>query len=478
MNDNQVKEITSRDKDFAKWYTDVVKKADLVDYSSVKGSMIIRPYGYAIWENMQKILDKKFKSTNHENVQMPMFIPESLLQVEKDHVKGFAPEVAWVTYGGENKLEERMCVRPTSETLFCEHFKKIIKSYRNLPILYNQWCTIVRWEKTTRPFLRSREILWQEGHTMHATKKEAKEETLRMLKIYEDFQKNILAIPVFTGRKTDKEKFAGAEETYAIEAMMYDGVALQNATSHYFGQGFAKAFDIKFLDKDNKLKYPYQTSWGCTTRMIGALVMVHGDDRGLVLPPRIAPYQVIIIPISNDDEVNKVVNDIKEDLNNSLITYKIDNSNKTPGFKFAEAEVKGYPVRIEVGKRDLEEGVVTIVRRDTLEKIKVPKDEAVMKVNELLINIQNDMYQRALKRRNSMIYEASNYEEMKKIAKEKPGFIYTNWCGNEDCENKIKDEIGLKSRCIPFEKAEPDGDKKCVCCGKKATTKIYWAKQY
>ena len=478
MNDNQVKEITNRDEDFAQWYTDVVKKADLVDYSSVKGSMIIRPYGYAIWENMQNILDKKFKSTNHENVQMPMFIPESLLQVEKDHVKGFAPEVAWVTYGGETKLEERMCVRPTSETLFCEHFKKIIKSYRDLPILYNQWCTIVRWEKTTRPFLRSREILWQEGHTMHATEKEAKDETLRMLKIYEDFQKNILAIPVFTGKKTDKEKFAGADETYAIEAMMYDGVALQNATSHYFGQNFSKAFDIKFLDKDNKLKYPYQTSWGCTTRMIGALVMVHGDNRGLVLPPRIAPYKVIIIPISNDDEINKTIDAIKEDLSDSLITYKIDNSNKTPGFKFAEAEVKGYPIRIEVGKRDLKEGLVTIVRRDTLEKIKVPVNEAVMKVNELLINIQNDMYERALKRRNSMIYEASNYEEMAKIAKEKTGFIFTNWCGDEACENKIKEDLGLKSRCIPFEGAEPTSDKTCVCCGKRATTKIYWAKQY
>ncbi len=478
MNDDQVKEITNRDVDFAKWYTDVVKKADLIDYSSVKGSMIIRPYGYAIWENMQNALDKKFKSTNHENVQMPMFIPESLLNVEKKHVEGFAPEVAWVTYGGENKLEERMCVRPTSETLFCEHFKKIIKSYRDLPLLYNQWCTIVRWEKTTRPFLRSREILWQEGHTMHATLKEAKEETLRMLKIYEDFQKNILAIPVFTGKKTDKEKFAGADETYAIEAMMYDGIALQNATSHYFGQNFSKAFDIKFLDKDNKLKYPYQTSWGCTTRMIGALVMVHGDNRGLVLPPRIAPYKVIIIPISNDDEINKVVDNIKEDLSDSLITYKIDNSNKTPGFRFAEAEVKGYPIRVEIGKRDLKEGLVTIVRRDTLEKIKVPTDEVVMKVSELLINIQNDMYQRALKRRSSMIYEASNYEEMTKIAKEQPGFIFTNWCGNEACENKIKDDLGLKSRCIPFENNEPDGDKTCVCCGGKATTKIYWAKQY
>lgn len=478
MNDKQVKEITSRDVDFAQWYTDVVKKADLVDYSSVKGSMIIRPYGYAIWENMQKVLDKKFKETGHENLQMPMFIPESLLQVEKDHVNGFAPEVAWVTHGGENKLEERMCVRPTSETLFCEHFKKIINSYRDLPLLYNQWCTIVRWEKTTRPFLRSREILWQEGHTMHATKEEAIDETLRMLKVYEDFQRNVLAIPVFTGKKTDKEKFAGADSTYAIEAMMYDGVALQNATSHYFGQGFVKAFDIKFLNKENKLENPYQTSWGCTTRMIGALVMVHGDDRGLVLPPRIAPVKAIVIPIGNNEKVDNALKEITEDLKDSLITYKIDNSNKTPGFKFAEAEVKGYPVRIEVGKRDLETGVVTIVRRDTLEKVQVPVDEAVMKVNELLINIQNDMYNKALERRNSMVYNADTYEEMSDIAKNKPGFIYTNWCGDVLCENKIKDDLGLKSRCIPFEGAEPTGNKKCICCGKEATTKIYWAKQY
>jgi len=478
MNDKQVKEITSRDIDFAQWYTDVVKKADLVDYSSVKGSMIIRPYGYAIWENMQNILDKKFKETGHENLQMPMFIPESLLQVEKDHVNGFAPEVAWVTHGGENKLEEKMCVRPTSETLFCEHFKKIINSYRDLPLLYNQWCTIVRWEKTTRPFLRSREILWQEGHTMHASEEDAINETLKMLKVYEDFQRNVLAIPVFTGKKTDKEKFAGADSTYAIEAMMYDGVALQNATSHYFGQGFAKAFDIKFLNKDNKLENPYQTSWGCTTRMIGALVMVHGDDRGLVLPPRIAPVKAIVIPIGNDEKVDNALKEITEDLKDSLITYKVDNSNKTPGFKFAEAEVKGYPVRIEVGKRDLESGVVTIVRRDTLEKVQVPVDEAVMKVNELLINIQNDMYDKALERRNSMVYNADTYEEMSDIAKNKPGFIYTNWCGNEACENKIKDDLGLKSRCIPFEGAEPTGNKKCVCCDKDATTKIYWAKQY
>ncbi len=474
----QVKEITNRDTDFAKWYTDVCKKADLVDYSSVKGSMIIRPYGYAIWENIQKILDKKFKETGHENLQMPMFIPESLLQVEKDHVNGFAPEVAWVTHGGSNELEERVCVRPTSETLFCEHFKKIIKSYRDLPLLYNQWCTIVRWEKTTRPFLRTREILWQEGHTMHATKEEAVEETLRMLKVYEDFQRNILAVPVFTGKKTDKEKFAGAEATYAIEAMMYDGIALQSATSHYFGQGFAKAFDIKFLNKDNKYETPYQTSWGSTTRMIGEIIMVHSDDRGLVLPPKIAPYKCIIIPIGNDEKVTNTLNKIEEELKEIDITYKVDNSNKTPGFKFSEAEVKGYPIRIEIGKRDLEKGVITLVRRDTLEKEQVSVDDAIIRINELLINIQNDMYKKALDRRNSMVYNADTYEEMTEIAKNKNGFIYTNWCGNVECENKIKDDLGLKSRCIPFENNKPTGDEKCICCGNKATTKIYWAKQY
>ena len=477
MNEKQVKEITSRDTDFSKWYTDVVKRADLVDYSSVKGSMIIRPYGYAIWENMQKILDKKFKETGHENLQMPMFIPESLLQKEKDHVNGFAPEVAWITYGGSNELEERMCVRPTSETLFCDHFKKIISSYRDLPLLYNQWCTIVRWEKTTRPFLRTREILWQEGHTMHASKEDAINETLRMLKVYEDFQKNILAVPVFTGKKTDKEKFAGADSTYSIEAMMYDGVALQSATSHYFGQGFAKAFDIKFLNKENKLETPYQTSWGCTTRMIGEIIMVHSDDRGLVLPPMIAPYKVIIIPISDDNEINNVVKEITRDLNTSNISYKIDNSNKTPGFKFSESEVKGYPIRIEIGKRDLENKVVTLVRRDTLEKIQVPINEAVIKVNELLINIQNDMYNKALQRRNEMTYNVLNKEEFIDAIK-KPGFIYANWCGNEECELKIKDKYGIKTRCIPFDNNEPDGDKKCVCCNNEAKTKIYFAKQY
>lgn len=472
---SEIKDITSRDVDFAKWYTDVVTKAGLVDYSGVKGSMIICPYGYAIWESMQKVLDKKFKETGHENVQMPMFIPESLLNVEKDHVEGFAPEVAWVTHGGSEKLDERLCVRPTSEVLFCDYYKKIIKSYRDLPKLYNQWCTIVRWEKTTRPFLRSREILWQEGHTMHATREEAIEETLKMLHIYEDFQKNYLAIPVIIGKKTEKEKFAGAEASYSLEAMMYDGVALQNGTSHYFGQGFAKAFGIQYLDKDNKLVTPYQTSWGVTTRMIGALIMVHGDDRGLVLPPNIAPTKVMIIPIGEKEEVKEVTNKIAEELQENNITYKIDNSNKTPGFKFAEAEVKGYPVRIEIGMRDLEEKQITIVRRDTLEKIKVSIEEISKTLNELFPEIQENMYNKALKRRDSMIYEANTYEEFTEIATTKPGFIKTNWCGCTECENKIKDDFSMKSRCL-IEDESITGP--CVVCGKTAKHRLYFGRQY
>ena len=472
---SEIKDITPRDKDFALWYTDVVKKAGLVDYSSVKGSMIICPYGYAIWENIQKILDERFKETGHENVQMPMFIPESLLNIEKEHVEGFAPEVAWVTYGGNNKLEERLCIRPTSEVLFCDYYKKIIKSYRDLPKLYNQWCTIVRWEKTTRPFLRSREILWQEGHTMHATEKEALEETKRMFKIYEDFQRNVLAIPVIVGKKTEKEKFAGAISSYTLEAMMYDGVALQNGTSHYFGQGFAKAFNIQFLDKDNTLKTPYQTSWGVTTRMLGALIMVHGDDRGLVLPPNIAPIKAIIIPIGNSLEVMEAINTLKEKLASQNISYKIDESDKTPGFKFAEAEVKGYPVRIEVGPRDLSEGYVTVVRRDTLEKIKYPISDVVDKLGDLFKDIQDNMYNSALKRRNSMIYEANSWEEFKDIATNKPGFIKANWCGDEECEDKVKEEFNMKSRCL-IEDEEIHTN--CVVCGKKAKYRLYFGRQY
>ena len=469
----EVKDITNRDVDFAKWYTDVCKKADLVDYSSVKGSMIIRPLGYAIWEEMQKVLDRMFKETGHENVQMPMFIPESLLNIEKEHVEGFAPEVAWVTYGGKEKLEERMCVRPTSEVLFCDHYKKIINTYRDLPILYNQWCTIVRWEKTTRPFLRSREILWQEGHTMHATAEEAREETLRMFNVYKTFQEDYLALPVITGKKTEKEKFAGAEETYTLEAMMYNGYALQNGTSHYFGNHFAKAFGIKFTDKDNTQKTPYQTSWGVTTRMIGAIIMTHGDDHGLVLPPKIAPFKTIIIPIG---DVSEKLEELKSSLKNNNITFKVDERDKTPGFKFAEAEVKGYPVRIELGKRDLENNLVTLVRRDTLEKVQVTFEDVVLKLNELLLVIQKDMFERAKARRDSMIYDAKTYDELKTLATTKDGgFIKINWCGNVECENKIKDEFGIKSRCL-IENEKITGP--CTVCGKEAKTRLYIGRQY
>lgn len=477
MAEIQNKSIVSRDENFAEWYTSIVTKADLVDYSSMKGSMIIRPYGYAIWEQIVNVLDKEFKHLGHENVQMPMFIPESLLNVEKEHVEGFAPEVAWVTHGGSSELEERVCVRPTSEVLFCEHYKKIIKSYRDLPKLYNQWCTIVRWEKTTRPFLRSREILWQEGHTMHATREEAIEETLRMLKVYEDFQRGYLALPVIVGEKTDKEKFAGAEKTYTLEAMMYDGVALQNGTSHYFGTNFAKAFGIEFLNKENKLETPHQTSWGVTTRMIGAIIMTHGDDRGLVLPPKIAPVKVIIIPIGKDNsEVEKRIEEIASELDKYNISYRVDRTDKTPGFKFAEAEVKGYPIRMEIGPRGLENGNITLVRRDTLSKEDVKVEEASKRTIELLDIIQKDMYDRALARRDSMLYSASNYEELTEIANNKSGFVKINWCGDVECENKIKDELGLKSRCIPFEDGEPTG--KCAVCGRDGKHQVYFGKQY
>lgn len=477
MAEIQNKSIVSRDVDFAEWYTSVVKKADLVDYSSMKGSMIIRPYGYAIWEKIVDVLDKEFKRLGHENVQMPMFIPESLLNIEKEHIEGFAPEVAWVTEGGKDTLEERICVRPTSEVLFCEHYKKIIKSYRDLPKLYNQWCTIVRWEKTTRPFLRSREILWQEGHTMHATSEEAIKETKTMLEVYENFQKNYLALPVITGEKTEKEKFAGALKTYTVEAMMYDGVALQNGTSHYFGNHFAKAFGIEFLNKNNQLETPYQTSWGVTTRMIGSIIMTHSDDLGLVLPPKIAPIQVMIIPIGKDNEVvETAIKRIEDELGIKDVTCKTDRTDKTPGFKFAEAEVKGYPIRVEVGPRDLENGHVTLVRRDTLEKIQVSLDEASESIVLLLDTIQKEMYERAEKRRDSMLYEVKNYDEMKEIASSKPGFIKINWCGMTECEDKVKEDLGLKSRCIPFEGNEPDGP--CAVCGKDAKCKIYFGKQY
>ena len=471
-----VEEITSMDEDFAKWYTDVVKKAELCEYTSVKGCMVIRPYGYAIWENIQRIMDGMFKATGHENVCMPMFIPESLLEKEKDHVEGFAPEVAWVTHGGNEKLEERLCVRPTSETLFCEHYANIVHSYRDLPKLYNQWVSVVRWEKTTRPFLRTREFLWQEGHTIHATAEEAQEETIRMLNVYAEFCEKYLAMPVVKGVKTAKERFAGAEDTYTIEALMHDGKALQSGTSHYFGDGFAKAFDIQFTGKDNKLHHPFQTSWGTTTRLIGAIIMTHGDDNGLVLPPAVAPIQLVIIPIASHKEgVLDKANELKNRLAN-VCRVKLDDSDNSAGWKFAEYEMKGVPLRLEIGPKDIENNRCVVVRRDNGEKIFVSLDELETKIPELLEAVRDGLYQKAIDRRAAMTFTAKDYAELKDIADNKPGFIKAMWCGDRECEDKLKDELGITSRCIPFEQEHLSDT--CVCCGKPAKHMLYWGKAY
>lgn len=471
-----VEAITSMEEDFAQWYTDVVKKAELIAYSSVKGCMIIKPAGYAIWENIQKSLDQKFKETGVENLYMPLFIPESLLEKEKDHVEGFAPEVAWVTYGGLNELQERLCVRPTSETLFCDFYANEVQSYRDLPKVYNQWCSVVRWEKETRPFLRSREFLWQEGHTVHATAEEAVARTEQMLNLYADFLEKELAIPVIRGRKTDKEKFAGAEATYTIESLMHDGKALQSGTSHNFGDGFAKAFGIQYTDKENKLQYAHQTSWGMTTRVIGAIIMVHGDNSGLVLPPRIAPVQVAIIPIQQNKEgVLDKAYELKGVLEKSF-KVKVDDTDKSPGWKFSEQEMRGIPVRIELGPKDIEANQCVIVRRDTREKTVVSLDEVESRLKEILDTMQKEMFERAKAHRDSHTYVAKNYEEFKDTIANKPGFVKAMWCGDVECENKIKEETTATSRCIPF-KQETIADT-CVCCGKPAKQMVYWGKAY
>ncbi len=471
-----VEQITSMEDDFAQWYTDIVKKAELADYTSVKGCIIFRPYSYAIWENIQSTLDKKFKDTNHENVYMPMLIPESLLQKEKDHVEGFAPEVAWVTKSGDEDLTEKLCIRPTSETLFCEHFAKIVQSYKDLPKLYNQWCSVVRMEKNTRPFLRTSEFLWQEGHTIHATKEEAEVETKRMLNIYVDVCKDLLALPVIKGRKTEKEKFAGAEATYTIEALMHDGKALQSATSHFFGQNFSKAFGIQFSNKEGKLEYVNQTSWGMTTRIIGAIIMVHGDNEGLKLPPRVAPIQVIIVPIAQHKEgVIDKANELKDRLS-KIARVKVDISDKMPGWKFSEYEMKGVPIRLEVGPKDIENNQVVLVRRDTREKLFVSMDELETKIPELLEDIHNSMYEAAKKSLEEKTSSAKTMEEFKDIVENKTGFVKAMWCGDKVCEEKIKEETGATSRCIPFEQEEITDT--CVCCGKKAKEMVYWGRAY
>ncbi len=470
--------ITSMDEDFAQWYTDICKKAELVEYTSVKGCMVIRPYGYAIWENIQHILDGMFKELGHENVCMPMFIPESLLEKEKDHVEGFAPEVAWVTHGGNEKLEERLCVRPTSETLFCEHYANIVHSYRDLPKLYNQWVSVVRWEKTTRPFLRSREFLWQEGHTIHATAEEALEETERMLQVYKTFCEESLAMPVITGRKTESDKFAGAVATYAIEALMHDGKALQAGTSHYFGDGFAKAFDIEYTDKDNKRVFPHQTSWGVTTRLIGAIIMTHGDNNGLVLPPAVAPVQTVIIPVAQHKEgVLEKASELKERLAKTGLRVKLDDSENSPGWKFAEYEMKGVPVRVEIGPKDIEAGQCVIVTRHNGEKTVAALDDLETAVQDALKRVHDGMYAKALENQQQRTYECTTIDEIKDtLAKNGDGFIMAMWCGDEACEDAVKEQTGVGSRCIPT--LQKNLSDKCVCCGKPARHMVCWGNAY
>lgn len=471
-----VEKVTAMEEDFGQWYTDVVKQAELVDYGAVRGTMIIKPYGYALWENIQKELDQMIKDTGHTNVYFPLFIPESLLQKEKDHVEGFAPEVAWVTHGGDDELGERLVVRPTSEVLFCEYYADNIHSYRDLPKLYNQWANVVRWEKTTRPFLRSLEFLWQEGHTAHATHEEAEEETNRMLEVYADFCENYLAIPVVKGRKTEKEKFAGAEYTLTIESLMHDGRALQTGTSHLFGTGFAEAFNIKYLDKDGKEQYVHQTSWGVTTRLIGALIMVHGDNRGLVMPPKVAPTQALIVPIAQHkegvlDKAYKLLDELKE-----IVRIGIDDSDHMPGWKFNESEMKGYPVRIELGPRDIEKEQVVLVRRDTGEKEFVAMNDLKERLPKLLEEIQQNLYDQALEHREANTRSVTTMDDFKETIEKKGGFVKAMWCGSTACEEEIREITGATSRCIPFDQEEVA--ETCVCCEKEAKELVYWARAY
>ncbi len=475
--DKKVEQITDMEVDFAQWFTDVCTKAELVDYSGVKGCFILRPYGYAIWENIQQVLDGMFKRDGHENVSMPLLIPESLLQKEKDHVKGFAPECAWVTVGGSEELPERLCIRPTSETLFCEHWSHVVHSWRDLPMLYNQWCSVLRWEKTTRPFLRGREFLWQEGHTLHATEEEAREETLQQLEVYADLCENYLAMPVIRGNKTDKEKFAGAVNTYTIECMMHDRKALQSGTSHFFGDGFARQFDITFTDKDNKQQYPFQTSWGLSTRIIGGIIMTHGDNNGLVLPPRIAPVQVVVVPVAQHKEgVSEKAQALYEAIKAAGIRCRIDLSDNSLGWKCAQYEMKGVPLRVELGPKDIENGVCVAVRRDNGEKISVALDQIVEQVPGLLDQVQQGLFDKAKRNLDEHIFAADSLEEAARLQAEHGGFIKTMWCGELDCELAMKEKAGMSSRCIPFEQ-EKLGET-CACCGKPAKHMIYWGVAY
>ena len=475
--DKKVEQITDMEIDFAQWFTDVCTKAELIDYSGVKGLFILRPYGYAIWENIQKVLDGMFKRDGHENVSMPMLIPESLLQKEKDHVEGFAPECAWVTIGGSEELPERLCIRPTSETLFCDHWSHVVHSWRDLPMLYNQWCSVLRWEKTTRPFLRGREFLWQEGHTLHATEEEARRETLQQLEVYADLCENYLAMPVIRGNKTEKEKFAGAVNTYTIECMMHDKKALQSGTSHSFGDGFARQFDITFTDKDNQQKYPFQTSWGLSTRIIGGIIMTHGDNNGLVLPPRIAPVQVIVVPVAQHKPgVIEKAQEVLETVKAAGIRAKIDLSDNSLGWKCAQYEMKGVPVRLEIGPKDIENGVCVAVRRDNREKVTLELDRVAELLPGVLDAVQNGLYEKAKKNLDDHCYPAYSVEEAKELQEKNGGFIKTMWCGELACELEMKEKAGMSSRCIPFAQ-EKLGDV-CACCGKPAKHMIYWGVAY
>ena len=475
--DKKVEQITDMEVDFAQWFTDVCTKAELVDYSGVKGLYILRPYGYAIWENIQHILDGMFKRDGHENVSMPLLIPESLLQKEKDHVEGFAPECAWVTIGGSEELPEKLCIRPTSETLFCDHWSHVVHSWRDLPMKYNQWCSVLRWEKTTRPFLRGREFHWQEGHTLHATEEEAREETLHQLEVYADLCENYLAMPVIRGNKTDKEKFAGAVNTYTIECMMHDKKALQSGTSHYFGQGFAEQFNITFTDKDNQQKHPYQTSWGLSTRIIGGIIMTHGDNNGLVLPPRIAPVQVVVVPVAQHKPgVTEKAAAIYEALRAAGIRTRIDVSDNSLGWKCAQYEMKGVPLRVEIGPRDIDNNVCMAVRRDNGEKVSVSLDELAARIPALLDAVQDGLYAKAKKNLDEHCYTAYSIDEAKKLQEENGGFIKTMWCGDLQCELDMKEKAGMSSRCIPF--AQENLGDVCACCGKPAKHMIYWGVAY
>ena len=475
--EKKVEQITDMEVDFAQWYTDVCKKAELIDYSGVKGLFILRPYGYAIWENIQRELDRMFKEKGHENVSMPLLIPESLLQKEKDHVKGFAPECAWVTYGGSEELEERLCIRPTSETLFCDHWANVVHSWRDLPMLYNQWCSVLRWEKTTRPFLRGREFHWQEGHTLHATAEEAEAETQQMLDVYADFCENSLAMPVVKGKKTDKEKFAGAIATYTVECMMHDKKALQSGTSHYFGDGFAKAFEIQFTNKENKLAFPHQTSWGLSTRIIGGLIMTHGDNSGLVVPPRVAPTQVVVVPVAAHKEgVADAARALTARLKAAGVRVKMDDSDQSPGWKFAQYEMKGIPLRIELGPKDIEAGQLMAVRRDNGEKIPVALDDAETVIPELLEAVQLGLYEKAKRNLTENIRPATSVDEAKQITETHGGFIKTMWCGDLACELAMKEQVGVSSRCIPFEQEHVSDT--CPVCGKNFDTMVIWGVAY